>query len=163
MFDLVILCVNQKIKSKRIPDNTNIFLEYDQKYWEIWKFMTLTKGIWYNLYTEKDEYAGTKLCTHSEEKCNLKLDWVDEIHYESITPYKVDKEYIESFTAILNHLIQKSPVKMIYILARYQSYEKEIVLGSLSVDEFLNLMEQGKIHANICYIIVKPLEKRGIM
>ncbi|SDM86502.1 hypothetical protein [Acetanaerobacterium elongatum] len=157
MFDLIILSVNQKTKSKEILNNTNIYLEYNQKYCDIWKFMTLSDGTWYNLSADKDEVGGTKICKYIDEKCSLTLDWVEKKYLEDITPYTIENQYMDSFIAILNHLVQQSPVKMIYVLARYQSYDKEIVLGTFTVNEFINLMSQRKIHSNICYIITGNL------
>ena len=153
MFDLIVLSIKQKLRSKNIPNNTNIYLEYNQKYCDIWKFMTLTDGTWYNLMTDKEEIGGTKICEYLNEKCNINLDWIDEKFREDITPYVIGDQYMDSFIAILNHLIRESPVKMVYVLARYQSYDKEIVLGSFTINEFLELMKQKKIHSNICYII----------
>ena len=153
MFDLIILSVKQKVKSKDIPNNSNIYLEHNQRYCNIWKFMSLTDGTWYNLLTDKDEVGGTRICEYLDDNCNLNLDWLDEKYLECITPYAINNQYLDSFIAILNYLIQQSPVKTVYVLARYQSYDKEVVLGTFSVNEFLELMRQRQVHSNICYIV----------
>lgn len=157
MYDLVILSVNQKKESRNIPGNTNIYLEYGQRYCDIWKFMTTTIGGWYNLLADENEIAGTKICEYQGEKCKLNLDWVEQKISDDITPYKIASDYQESFSAILHYLIDKSPIKTVYVLARCQSHDKEIILGAFTPCEFLELMNQGKIHSNICYIISKAM------
>lgn len=53
----------------------------------------------------------------------------------------------------MSKLIDSSPVKMILVLLRCQSNERETVCGSLSLDEFFEMMNSGKIYSNICYIV----------
>ena len=129
-------------------------MEYNQRYWQYWKFITLTKGVWYNLLTDANEFAGTKICKHLGWENNIKLEWFDDNAHDGVSPYEIEPEYLDSFKAILNHLIEKSPIKTVYVLACYQrEVEKEIILGTFSVEEFFKLMSEKKVHANICYII----------
>ncbi len=53
----------------------------------------------------------------------------------------------------MEHLIDSSPLKTIYVLARYQSSEKEIVRGIYSIEKFFSMMDSHMIYANVCYII----------
>jgi hypothetical protein len=153
MYDLIMVSIKQEAPSLPIPNNANIYLEIDQRYWGIWKFMTSADGVWYNLRTDADELGGTKICEHLSWDCGIKLEWVDEEALECVTPYSISPAFFDSYAAILRYLVEQSPVKTVYTLARYQSLDKGIVLGSFIVDEFLDLMKSEKVHANICYII----------
>lgn len=158
MFDLVVLAVKQKRANKRIPNNS-LYLEINQRYCDIWDFMVSTDGVWYSLYTDKNEYGGTKICKHLGKECKLSLPWLEKEVIGDITPFTIDEEYIESFIAVLKYLMEKSPVNTIYVLARYQSYERETIIGALTMKEFLTLMKNGMLHANVCYIIKKKVEQ----
>lgn len=78
------------------------------------------------------------------------MDWIEQKVLGCVTPFEIDATYFDNFKAILIHLINESPPKTVCLLARYQSFDKEVVLGTFSVDEFLRMLSEKKIHANIC-------------
>lgn len=158
MFDLVILAVKQNNVSEIIPKNTNIYLQYNQRYCDFWDFMTATDGVWYNLLTDQEEFGGTKICRYLGDECKLSLPWLEEEVLRYITPFTIDEKYTDSFMAILNYLIDQSPVNTLYVIARYQSLERETIIGALTMNEFLTLMQNEMLHANVCYIIKKKVE-----
>lgn len=49
LFDLVVFCVGQEAHTKLIPDNSNIYIDVEERYFDYWKFLTREKGCWYNL------------------------------------------------------------------------------------------------------------------
>lgn len=153
MFDLIIFCLGEKKIS--IPQN-NIYIEAEQRYCDIWKFISLQKGCWYNLYANENEFGGTMLCEHFgfDEKTTLpEVPNVCSETTECLTKYKIKEEYIETIRNTMEYYIEQSPMKMILCLARYQSEEKEIVRGTYTIDKFFDLMKEGNIFANICYVI----------
>jgi len=154
MFDLIVFSVNQKKYSEEIPNNQNIFINCNnERYYGLWKFITSANGKWYDLTKYENEVGGTSLCNHIQKEFKSHIHWIDGEKLDCITPFRIDSAYQDSFVAILKHLLSASPVKMLYVLARYQSLEKEVVIGSLTIDEYMKLMSKEKIYANICYIL----------
>ncbi len=70
-------------------------------------------------------------------------------------PYLIDNAFKDSFKAILSYLLDQSPQNKIYVLARYQSSEFEITMGTYKLETFLELMENKRIYANVCYILTR--------
>lgn len=158
MFDLVVFSVGQKVHTKIIPDNFNIYITTEERYFNYWKFMTNERGCWYNLYAHENEVAGTDICQDIENKPLMQIPGLtgsDNIRFECLTPYVINEKYQDSFAAILAYLLKQSPEKKIYVLARYQSSETEIVMGTYKVNTFLDLMKKKSIYANVCYIITQ--------
>lgn len=161
MFDLILYCIGQTEPSNNFPNN-NIFIESEERYYDIWKCITLTQGIWYNLLTDENEIGGTDICEHIGYDSTLVLPGISMEISENLTPYKIKKDYMDSFKSIAKHLLNFSPVGMIYVLARYQSPDKEIVLGSYTLESYFSIMEQNNIYANVCYIISKHPNALGL-
>lgn len=158
LFDLVVFCVGQNEHTKDIPKNTNIYVTTEERYCKYWNFITYEKGCWYNLYTSKNEFAGTNICQHLGDKPLMQIPGFvvkDDTRFECLTPYTISEEYQKSFEAIITHLLLQSPNKKIYVLARYQSSEAEIVMGTYKINTFLNLMKKESVYANVCYIITQ--------
>ncbi len=157
MFDLIVFCPGET-KTKPILSQ-GVFVEKEQRYCDIWKFITVQKGMWYNLLADENEIGGTKICESLGWNAGpilLELDeeTSDEIT-ESLTPYQFHAKYKKEVENLLEYFLESSPSKIIYVLARYQSLEKEIVQGTYTLSKFLELMEEGKIYSNICYILSK--------
>ena len=152
MYDLIVYCPNKKKRFRR-PPKVGFYVEKWIGYWDIWRFITSQKGKGYYLLSEKDEYAGSLLCDNISFDIQIDLPDVSEEDRECLTPYRVYPQYIEDFKKVINYMLDCSPSKLVYVLARYQSCEKEVVLGTYSLDTFISLMENGKIYSNICYII----------
>lgn len=161
MIDFNILCVEQK--TPNFEKDINVYVEavnenYKQtnkRYWETWRFMDNTNGIWYDILKDKNEIAGTTICGIYNNEAQEVPYWItdrEDIKSDLYSIYFKD-EYMESIKLIMSELLKESPVKTIYLLCRCQSHEREIICGSLKMDEFFKLMESKKIYTNICYII----------
>lgn len=154
MIDLILYCIGQTEPSSDFPNN-NIYVETEERYIDIWKYITVTQGIWYNLLTYENEIGGTGICEHLGYDPTLILPGISMDVCENLTTYKINIDYRVSFRSIVEHLLNSSLVGMIYVLARYQSPDKEIVLGTYKLKSFFSLMEQNNIFSNVCYIISK--------
>lgn len=153
MFDLIIFCLGQETIS--IPKN-KVYIEAEQRYSDLWKFISAQKGIWYNLYISENEFGGTELCVHLGFDTKSTLPEVPNACSEitdCLTTYKFNENYIEDVKKIIEFYIESSPMKTVFCLGRYQSEEKEIVRGTYTIEKFFSLMQAGEIYANICYII----------
>lgn len=162
-FDLEILVKKQK-KPSKLPFPSSIELrneiehEETKRYYKIWPNMTNEEGIWYSLVKEHNDLLNAFLicCPDYEiDEENIQYPyWIEdeEIKYY-LTPLVINEEYKTEFKAIINFLLEQSPAKTIMLLAGYQGGEKEIICGTLSVDEFFILLENRKILFNVCYVI----------
>lgn len=154
MFDLIVFCSGQRKAVKDFPNN-RIWIEVEQRYCDIWKCLSEQKGIWYTLSIDSEEIGGTKLCEHIDSENNFDTLGIAKEVAEGLTPYKIRADYADEFKDIIQTLLDSSPLGMVCVLARYQSLDAEVVLGTYSKEKFFDLMQAKKIYANVCYIITK--------
>lgn len=166
MYDLILFCAGKEINKKDLP-KTKIFIEAENRYCEIWRFITRQKGTWLSLLKDKDEFAGTELCRSLENGMSFSVSDKSvaangkEYHKlvfsgadnNSLTPYRIDPGYLEDFKTVVEFLLNESPYSLVYVLASYQCEDKEHVSGTYKLKTFLSMMEEKKIYSNICYII----------
>ena len=162
-YDLNVIVMNQKNPVK-LPFESKIEVhnEFDnygaKRYHSIWSYMTQTRGIWYSLLKEKNGlFNAYEICDSDYEIEENKIDmpyWIynEDIKY-NLTPLIIREDYKNDFEKIIKYLIDQSPIKTIMLLARYQSTEHEVVCGVLTLNEFKELLNKGKILFNVCYII----------
>ena len=166
MYDLILFCVGKRVLKKDLP-KTKIYIETEKRYCDIWKFITKQKGTWLSLYKSKDEFAGTGLCLNLEDDIRFAVRNESyaaggkEFHKlvffgadnDSLTPYRIDPDYIDDFKTVVDFLLNESPCSLVYVLASYQCEDKEHVSGTYTLKTFLSMMEENKIKSNVCYII----------
>ena len=161
MFDLNILCVGQRTPTQRIPQNKNIWInnvnnsfnKRKKRYYAIAPLMNYIDGIWYGLHCSEDEIAGTNICDYVENS-DIYPYWInaEEIKMD-LTALVINEEYLNSLIEILRFLIKKSPIHTVILFSRYQSNEAEVMCGTLSIEDFVSLLNQRKILNNVCYSI----------
>lgn len=160
-YDLNIL-VLQGEKPVKLPFNSSIGLinetEQSLRYYDSWSYMTHTNGIWYCLGHGEDELfsALSILKAHfgSNREQVVVPNWIsDENVLSNLVPFSVITEYVEDLVRIIKHLINLSPIKTIMFLARFQSYDEEIVYGVLTFEQFWLLHQKNELLFNVCYII----------
>lgn len=167
MYDLLILVCNQnksiekydnKINVKALNANGNQTKKY---YQEIWPFINNTHGILYKLFTSEglgcfeccDEIFEYK---ESNEKNSLLPQIFPTSTYEDFedcVSIKLSNDYDLPFVTLLDNLISQSPTSNIMFLCRGQSSDTEIILGTISLTNFINMLHTGCVQTNICYII----------
>jgi hypothetical protein len=161
-YDFKILAVKSKdIYHVNFQSSIEVMNELEDgfnRYKDIWTYMTNTEGIWYSLIKEHDGlYDAYEICDSNfeiEEKDIEMPYWIkdENIRYD-LTPLIIKKDLRVDFQNIIGSLINTSPIKTIMLLASYQSNDKEIVCGVLSLNEYFTLLDEGKILFNVCYII----------
>lgn len=83
---------------------------------------------------------------------NLYDDW--EYHKNvDLATLEIKPEYRKDFEEVIDYFLERSPVKMIIFLPRYQGSERDNVEGVLPRDLFFEMLDKGKIKFNTCYII----------
>ncbi len=88
MFDLIVFCVGKESLCE-FPKNTNIYIEKEQRYCDIWRFLTQQSGGWYSLFTDDYEMAGTDICEHLGYSNSIVFPEIDSEINVCISPYKI--------------------------------------------------------------------------
>ena len=183
MFDLFILSLNKKICSRINSDNINISTLnkvsriITNYHYAIWPFINNSKGIMYKLFG-KGEYGKYECCddmfdfdfecdnselVHILREFNFGIsgkyadDWVS---------MKLNDKYKEEFISVFDKLLDSSPNYTLVFLCRGQSNDKEVVIGNILRDDFIDMLETGKVKTNVCYLIKKyeeNIEKRNCL
>lgn len=159
-FDFNMVAVGQK-KLSTFPDVTSIDIISEVteqlRYYNIWSFMTQTDGIWYNVGLNQDGLFSALPLLNAEFDSDVQTYpyWIDENEdiKSNLVPLMIKPEYREDFKKTIETLIKESPHRTIYLMARMQGGEKEVVCGVLSPDDFWKLHDNKKIFFNACYII----------
>jgi hypothetical protein len=161
MFDLNILCIGQKQPTLRIEGNENIWIEAKNDdptkkpklYYAIAPVMNYLDGIWYILLLNEDEYAGTLLCSIKSWEDGEAPFWVESKAAESVVTLVFREENLSSFRAIIEFLVEQSPIRTVMVFSRFQSREQEVILGTFLIDDFFMYLVEGKLLTNVCYVV----------
>lgn len=163
MYDLLILAFNEDKPShieldglhiKALNENGNKSKKY---YCEIWPFINDAYGILYKTYT--DEGLGEfECCDEMFEFGNTSallqsLPNPTNESLEDCVSMAISAEYNTKLRNVLDILLSCSPISTIAFLCRGQSSDNEIVLGSFSLNDFVMMLDSGKVLTNICYIV----------
>lgn len=172
-YDLNILCVNQKKRIKELPVNIHMNPRnknkdaYPKYYDRYFHFMNSISGIWYYLKEEEENWSSFELCDICEiddelysERYPSKLkelypfwcdDSVDEL---DIDFFCLREKHKEDVLKTMQILIERSPIRHIVFLAKYQIVDNsEFIYGTISYEKFVELLESRKILFNTCYVI----------
>ena len=172
MYDLLMLTFNEK--RHRHLHSDKIFVKALNKngrtknkyYYEMWPFINNCYGILYKLFT-KEKFGEFECC---DEMFEFKTTNVLDLSLKNYIPnatdeciddwvsIKLNDDYKEEFISILDFLTSCSPTLTIAFLCRGQSIDNEIVVGTLSYDDFLEKLCSGNIKTNICYLVRKTRE-----
>lgn len=161
-YDINLLVVGQKEPSI-VADISSIKiiseLTEQLRYYEIWRFMTRTEGIWYNIGIDLEGTFSALPLLNAEfdSKVHLIPYWIDgnEDIKSNLVPLGIKPRYKKEVEKLLESLVNESPVQTVYFMARMQGGDDEVICGTLSLDDFWNLHDTGRILFNVCYIIHK--------
>ena len=157
-YELNILVVGQD-NHTNIPFNTTIELlnesQDDLRYHDIWGFMTAREGMWYSLgtYNESGFSALRILDADFDIEYEAYPYWINDELKSNLVPMLVRAEYRRDLEEIVQTLITFSPLKTVYVMARMQGGDDEVVCGVLSRQQFWALHDENKILFNVCYIL----------
>ena len=167
MYDLFILTFSEKKRScvhlnKFHVKALNKKGETRQKYYhKIWPFINNCYGILYKIFTKQG--LGEFECCDDIFEFNASNDvefWfqkfvpdVTEGCIDDLTSIKLNVIYKEEFISMFDGLLSCSPISTVAFLCRGQSLDKEIVIGTLSRNDFLEMLCSGNIKTNICYLV----------
>lgn len=169
MYDVLILVSEQeKAKQLHIDDITILpmnkkFTDRKKFYFEFWPYINNTSGILYKIFTKGglgEFECGDELFDFDYSQNVLKdndipyfLTDEPDIIKDDLDSISLNASYKESFSKVIRLLLSDSPIKTIMFLCRGQSHEKEIILGKININKFLEMLAEGKIYTNVCYIV----------
>lgn len=161
MFDLNLLVLDSDIDYKYPHKSAfEIITESEREYTryaEIWPYVTRSKGRYYRLGKhdeEVDVYFHAFDFFKSEKYSHYKPYWItDKRIFSDLTTFILKRKYEEDFMGIVQYYLSKSQSSTVLLLGRYQSDEREVVCGTITLFEFETLLYDGKLSFNTCYII----------
>ena len=170
MYDLLILISEQSkpliFKSENICiyNVNNEGSEQHKYYYDIWPFINNACGILYKLFTsfglgefeccdELFDYDYSENSEHPKLPGYLIIN--DEDFLGDFILYRIKQKYLNNFETLINSMLDNSPIKTIIFLMRGQSFDKEIIVGTMTPDKFLDTIQNAGLYTNICYIISK--------
>ncbi len=154
-FDLRVLVVGQK---KPIEYNTRIqiIVEMQGKINVINRpFLSVLNGVLYSLGTTKEGiFNAMRLIDTEFEETDKIPYWIKDDGVKSnLTDLSFVDEYREDLIDLLKQMTTSSPNNLILIWPRYQSGDREIYYGSMTLMEFIDALDNGELLFNVCYII----------
>lgn len=167
MYDVLILISEQKkaisLKFDEIcitPMNRKSS-DKSKLYYDFWPYINNVNGILYKIFTNHglgefecgDELFDFSQNTLSDDDIPYYLVNDSDIIRDDYTYFSIKELYKKPYFDIIDLLISKSPMQTILFLCRGQSTEKEIILGKISKNKFLDMVSKGQVLTNICYII----------
>lgn len=155
-FDFQILIKGQK-KPSKFRTNIEMFDETQEilRFKDTWKFMSSIKGVMYSLgKTEEGLYNAMPLID-TDFKCQKNYTfWIeDEDVLSNLTTLIFKEEYKNELKNLIKQMMNKSPDNTILFFTRYQGGDKEIICGTITLDEFFKKLNKNMILFNVCYIL----------
>lgn len=157
-YDLVVCVLGQcNIKSQRFG---NIYLDVNPNnrnaYIDTFSYMTAQDGAWCSITEKERFFSAMNICDLICSKIKSQVGfpfWIN----KDVTMYamQIVSEYQSTVLSILEYLLNLSPQKQILFLPRLQGYEDNNICGVIKFVEFKQLLNEGKILFNICYILEK--------
>ncbi|MFD2386395.1 hypothetical protein [Enterococcus rivorum] len=120
--------------------------------------MSSVSGVWYTIGTDDDGtfWALQMVDTDFDKHLAVSAPWIkDEEELENFTPVIIKENYLNDFEQLLAEMLEVSPMNTIMILPRYQGGDTEIIQGTISLKEYIQLIKEEKIPFNVCTIVKK--------
>ena len=115
-------------------------------------------GVYYNVLSSCEEEGGTVFIRenahgHTHFFC---APWKNEAEIRDIKRIAVDTAYRVPIKNLLYELVNRSPVKKLYVQIRRQGLERDTIMGMLTVEQFSDMMERDELLGNMVYVILEP-------
>lgn len=165
-YEIHVLVVNQE-RPVHLPFKSLIQLRNEvehqgfARYFTYWPFLSCLTGINYTLVKAgADDYLSSfSLCDADFETSYLDVplpNWIsDDYCQEFFCPIVIKDEVYCDFVNTLAFLLETSPNGFIMFQTRYQGGDRDVILGTIPLDQFLSMLKKREIMFNTCYIISK--------
>lgn len=169
MSEINILCI--KPKGKIVYNKKLFYLEKGKCYADNWEVVGALQGEWYRIYSRSnynndDFVCGAYDIVNSVTTSNF-ADYYKHLLTDDFDAlFKKDNpenttEYISFITTImrdefcnlLHKIIENSKIKSVMILFRESLDPPEKIVGCITIDKFIDLLNRNQIYQNLAYIV----------
>ncbi|MCI8714146.1 MAG: hypothetical protein HFH23_18350 [Ruminococcus sp.] len=162
-YEINIISINQK-KPICLKERNGILLHNEtenyevHRYAKIWPFFSNVEGILYSIIKKcgEDSYSAYELCDSNFDAVaptEELLGWISEEVKENLTPLVLKDEGRDDVIYFIQKILENSPEKRILFQTRYEWGDKEIILGTLNIKQFVDMLKNNKVFFNVCYIV----------
>lgn len=167
--EINILCI--KPKGKIVYNKKLFYLEKGKCYADNWEVVGALQGEWYRIYSRSnynndDFVCGAYDIVNSVTTSNF-ADYYKHLLTDDFDAlFKKDNpenttEYISFITTImrdefcnlLHKIIENSKIKSVMILFRESLDPPEKIVGCITIDKFIDLLNRNQIYQNLAYIV----------
>ena len=161
-YDIGIVCTGQKKELEFISNNSQIIFEKVNGDKEIYKeivqglgdLMSDEQGCFYNLLAYEEDHGGTIMVAEDRTTQNyFDFSWMEEEERACIQGVYIKDEYLEGFETILRRLMSASPYRRLFVKIRCQCMDRQNVIGSLSIDDYMRLIKERRLLSNVVYVL----------
>ncbi len=112
-------------------------------------------GVYYDVVSSHDECGGTIFIREKaqSQKHYFSVPWKSEEEIRDIKPITIDPEYRDELIRLLHDLVNRSPVKKMYVQIRRQGLERDNLIGMITAEQFGDMMAQDELLGNMVYVI----------
>lgn len=169
MSEINILCI--KPKGKIVYNKKLFYLEKGKCYADNWEVVGALQGEWYRVYSRsnynKDDFVcGAYDIVNSVTTSNF-ADYYKHLLADDFDAlFKKDNpgnttEYIsfintimrDEFCNLIHNIIENSKIKSVMILFRESLDPPEKIVGCITIDKFIDLLNKNQVYQNLAYIV----------
>lgn len=160
---------SEKNENTKIIENSLLVLEkIDDKQSNLngfvgWPVFNSIEGAFYELFSKKRHDMGDDILGANDIIDFLPINaeditWLPATFFKNSTNYqeyiaKIKRGFKHSFLKIIEELVKNSESKTIALLFQLQEPVSERYFGTISLKEFINLLDERKILYNIVYFV----------
>ena len=133
------------------------------RYFSSWPFYSCMHGVQYSLIEDEESiFLGAfPLCEVDFDYtfANPCPEWIPEEYAEqNFHPLIIKPSVYPDFIRVLKFLLESSPNGFLLFQTRYQGAERDTVFGTISLDDFIAMLDRREVMFNTCYIIAQKTE-----
>ncbi len=169
MPEINILCI--KPEGKIVYNKELFYLEKGKCYADNWEVVGALQGEWYRVYSRAnynnddfvcgayDIVSGVSAHNFADYYKHLLLDDFDALFKKdnpgSTTEYIsfINTETRDEFCKLIHDFIKRSKIKAAMILFRESLDPPEKIVGCITIDKFIDLLNKNQIYQNLAYIV----------
>lgn len=115
-------------------------------------------GVFCDFVSSADECGGTVFLRETDEHAVpcFPIPWRTEAELNDIKRMVTDEDYKDELVQAFYAVLDKSPVRKVYLQVRCQGLEKENIVGMLTGKQMEALIREDKLLGNVVYVIYDP-------
>ena len=161
-YDVFVVCAGQKKKLDCVPNCAGIIFQKVEgdgpKHRDdtrgLGDLQLDEQGCFYNFLVSEADDLGTIMVAEDRTTQNyFDFPWMEEEERACIQGVYIKDEYLEGFETILRRLMSASPYRRLFVKIRCQCMDRQNVIGSLSIDDYMRLIKERRLLSNVVYVL----------